>query len=74
MNLLLKQYEQTLFANYSHEALSTEQYLVFEKQAEADLVGEVEKMPKRMQNPFKAMHRWLKFEILDLEAILFAVS
>ena len=31
MNLLLKQYEQTLYANYSHEALSTEQYLVFEK-------------------------------------------
>ena len=27
-----------------------------------------------MQNPFTIMRRWLKFEILDLEAILTAVQ
>jgi hypothetical protein len=27
-----------------------------------------------MQNPFKIMIRWLKFEILDIEAILEAIS
>jgi len=45
MNLLLKQYEQTLYANYSHEALSPEEYLLFEKQSQEDLLGEVERMP-----------------------------
>lgn len=74
MNLLLKQYEQTLYANYSNEALSTEEYKVFEAQSEHDLIGEIESMPKKMQNPFKSMNRWLKFEILDLEAIILTVS
>jgi hypothetical protein len=27
-----------------------------------------------MQNPFKVMLRWLKFEILDIEAILEAIG
>ena len=27
-----------------------------------------------MQNPFKIMIRWLKFEILDIEAILEAIN
>ena len=27
-----------------------------------------------MQNPFKVMMRWLKFEIYDIEAILEAIS
>jgi hypothetical protein len=27
-----------------------------------------------MQNPFKIMIRWLKFEILDIDAILEAIS
>ena len=28
----------------------------------------------KMQNPFTLMRRWLKFEILDLEAILTAIE
>lgn len=35
---------------------------------------EVEEYPSKMQNPFKIMLRWLKFELLDLEAILEAIS
>ena len=27
-----------------------------------------------MQNPFKVMLRWLKFEILDIEAIMEAID
>ena len=33
-----------------------------------------EKLTERMQNPFTMMRRWLKFEILDLEAILEAID
>lgn len=31
-------------------------------------------MPSRMQNPFSNMRRWLKFELLDLRAILQAIE
>ena len=33
-----------------------------------------EKLTEKMQNPFTIMRRWLKFEILDLEAILEAIG
>jgi len=33
-----------------------------------------DKLTEKMQNPFTIMRRWLKFEILDLEAILEAVE
>lgn len=41
---------------------------------EPDIVDEIEEYPVKMQNPFKIMIRWLKFEILDIEAILEAIS
>ena len=31
-------------------------------------------MPNKMQNPFTNMRRWLKFELLDLRAILQAID
>ena len=33
-----------------------------------------QQLTQKMQNPFTIMRRWLKFEILDLEAILTAVQ
>ena len=34
----------------------------------------MEALPHQMQNPFADMRRWLKFELLDLEAILEAID
>ena len=34
----------------------------------------MESLPHKMQNPFTDMRRWLKFEILDLQAILEALD
>lgn len=34
----------------------------------------MESIPHKMQNPFTDMRRWLKFEILDLQAILEAIE
>jgi len=34
----------------------------------------MESLPHKMQNPFTDMRRWLKFEILDLQAILEAID
>jgi len=39
-----------------------------------DKLDDWDKLTERMQNPFTIMRRWLKFEILDLEAMLEAVS
>ena len=35
---------------------------------------ELEELPTKMQNPFTVMRRWLKFELLDLCAILEAIK
>jgi len=34
----------------------------------------MESLPHKMQNPFTDMRRWLKYEILDLQAILEAID
>ena len=39
-----------------------------------DKLDDWDKLTERMQNPFTIMRRWLKFEILDLEAMLEAVE
>ncbi len=41
---------------------------------EQHVIDDIEEYPVKMQNPFKIMIRWLKFEILDIEAILEAIS
>jgi hypothetical protein len=50
--------------------MSQNQWRVFE----SHIVDDIEDFPVKMQNPFKVMLRWLKFEILDIEAILEAIS
>lgn len=48
--------------------------MVFENEANVDLRRDIETLPQRMQNPFTVIRRWLKFEILDLAAILEAIE
>ena len=50
--------------------MSGDKYRVFESHVQED----IEEFPIKMQNPFKIMIRWLKFEILDIEAIMEAIS
>lgn len=69
LNQLMSHYEQTLFQNYSHK-LPMEQPKVFTPA----ITEQMERFPNKVQNPFKVMIRWLKFEILDIEAILEAIS
>jgi hypothetical protein len=47
---------------------------VFEATQNQVLRTEMESLPHKMQNPFTDMRRWLKFEILDLQAILEAID
>ena len=35
---------------------------------------ELDQMPQKMTNPFTVMRRWLRFELLDLKAILAAIE
>ena len=48
--------------------------MVFEAVQNADMKTELEELPTKMQNPFTVMRRWLKFELLDLQAILEAIK
>jgi len=48
--------------------------LLFLNENKGNLRKTLEELPKMMQNPFTVMRRWLNYEILDLEAILEAIS
>ena len=69
LNQLMSHYEQTLFQNYSHKLLMQQPRVFTPAITEA-----MEQFPSKVQNPFKVMIRWLKFEISDIEAILEAIS
>ena len=61
------------------DELNPQTYMVFEKlvQKQPDTqsaVYEWADLPAKMNNPFSVMRRWLKYEILDLEAILEAIQ
>mmetsp|Transcript_40904 Transcript_40904/g.53590 ORF Transcript_40904/g.53590 Transcript_40904/m.53590 type:complete len:179 (-) Transcript_40904:356-892(-) len=49
-------------------------YLIFDPDENAEVRSELENLPSKMQNPFSNMRRWLKFELLDLRAILQAIE
>lgn len=66
----MNHYEATLYQNYSHSSIETQKWRVFEQ----DIQDDIEELPLKIQNPFKIMIRWLKFEILDIESILEAIS
>ena len=42
--------------------------------ADNEKLNDWQQLNDKMQNPFTLMRRWLKFEILDLEAILNAIE
>ena len=65
LNQFLFQYEQNLHKNYE----KPDQKVFTDEVSKA-----VSEFPHQVQNPFKVMLRWLKFEILDLEAILEAIE
>ena len=85
MNGMLATYESTLLESYGdgrrqnsqravNRKIDDDQYLIFDAVENADTRTELESLPNRMQNPFTNMRRWLKFELLDLRAILQAIE
>lgn len=84
MNGMLATYESTLLESYgdgrnqnsrrASKKIDDDQYLIFDAVENADTRTELESLPNKMQNPFTNMRRWLKFELLDLRAILQAIE
>ena len=88
MNGMLRTYEATLIESYGDGKKRArplgqgpgqvsdydDHYMVFEAVQNADMRTELEELPTKMQNPFTVMRRWLKFELLDLQAILEAIK
>lgn len=56
------------------EESKEDEYMIFDAVKNADVRTELELLPTKMQNPFTNMRRWLKFELLDLRAILQAIE
>ena len=49
-------------------------YMIFDAVQNADTRTQLDSLPSKMTNPFTVMRRWLKFELLDLKAILEAIE
>ena len=80
MNGMLATYEATVIESYGEIRTSSrardqdDHYMIFDANANADVRLELENLPSKMKNPFSNMRRWLKFELLDLRAILQAIE
>ena len=82
MNGMLATYESTLLESYGDGRRNQmasmkpddDQYLIFDAVENRDTRNELEGLPAKMQNPFTNMRKWLKFELLDLRAILQAID
>ena len=84
MNGMLATYESTIIESYgdsrggrgrtSRQSVNgtgnDDHYAIFDPDVRTDLEG----LTTRMKNPFTNMRRWLKFEVLDLRAIMDAVE
>ena len=90
MNGMLATYESTIIESYgdsrggrgrgrtSRQSINgtgdDDHYAIFDPGENSDVRTELEGLTTRMQNPFTNMRRWLKFELLDLRAIMGAVE
>ena len=87
MNGMLATYESTLIESFGQGRQSKQKnklsmnrkdeqdhYMIFDAVQNADIRTELENLPAKMANPFINMRRWLKFELLDLRAILMAIE
>ena len=45
-------------------------YILFENKDKQHLKKELNELPKSMENPFQILRRFIKWEMMDLEAII----
>jgi Zn/Cd-binding protein ZinT len=48
--------------------------MLFENEANADLKRDLTELPQRIANPFKTLKRYIRWELMDLEAIIETVE
>jgi len=74
MNNLLYEFETRSLECYGKHHGYNENHLLLENPANKALRQDFEELPQRMENPFTNLIRWLRFEVLDLNAILEAIE
>ena len=88
MNSMLGTYETNLIDSYGdgqrrgrkraqQTAFVSDQddhYMIFDAVQNAETRTQLDTLPSKMTNPFTVMRRWLKFELLDLKAMLEAIE
>lgn len=50
--------------------LSSAQYMLFENKEKLHLKDELQCLPKAMENPYQILKRFIRWEIMDLEAMI----
>ena len=86
MNSMLGTYETNLTESFgdgrrgSRKRVNTfvtdmdDHYMIFDAVQNAETRTQLDTLPSKMTNPFTVMRKWLKFELLDLKAILEAIE
>ena len=52
------------------ESFDARQFNLFENENKKHLKGEIQHLPKMMENPYQILRRYIKWELLDLEAMM----
>lgn len=67
-------YEEVNLKIYAKDDKQLERYGLFRNVIKAEVKEKLETLPAQMMNPFKTMRLWIKWELMDIQAINEAVE
>jgi len=57
-------------SNSGEKSISDGQFMLFENKSKLHLKDELNNLPQTMENPYEILKRFIKWEIMDLEAMI----
>ena len=70
----LYKYEEVGLKLYGENDQEQEKYTIFKHPQKAEVKNKLDNLPKTLMNPYKTMRLWLRWQQLDIQAMLEAVE
>lgn len=70
----LYKYEETGLKLYSEDEKQLDKYTLFKHPQKTEVKAKLDSLPSTLMNPYKTMRLWIRWEQLDIQAILEAVE
>lgn len=64
------QYEKINLHNYAQSEAQERKHTMFTLPEQADLKYELDNTGKSLENPYRIMKRWVKWEMMEMEALM----